>query len=97
VGRDKQKQRWQVLKIDRSEAAELSVLEDPAIYTEAEIKLLLARVAEGNRPTGGLTFVTPAYGIVGTCVLIPRSRRMISTFIVGEFCVVNCKPYQVTD
>ena len=65
VGRDKKKQHWQVLKIDRSEASELSILEDPTIYTEAEIRLLLARVAEGNRPTGGLKFVTPVYGIVG--------------------------------
>lgn len=67
VGRDKKKQHWQVLKIDRSEPSELSILEDPAIYTETEMKLLLARVDEGNRSTGGLNLVTPAYGIVGTC------------------------------
>lgn len=65
MGRDKRKQHWQVLKIDRSEASELSMLEDPTIYTEAEIILLLARVSEGNKSTGGLTFVTKAYGIVG--------------------------------
>ena len=69
MGRDKKKQHWQVLKIDRSEASELSMLEDPTIYTEAEILLLLARVAEGNKFTGGLTFVTKAYGIVGACSL----------------------------
>lgn len=66
MGRDKKKQHWQVLKIDRSEASELSMLEDPTIYTEAEILLLLARVSEGNKSTGGLIFVTKAYGIVGT-------------------------------
>ncbi|KAG0609702.1 hypothetical protein M758_7G007600 [Ceratodon purpureus] len=86
VGRDKKKQHWQVLKIDRSEASELSILEDPTIYTEAEIRLLLARVAEGNRPTGGLKFVTPVYGIVGFIkfmesyyMILVTKRRQIGT------------------
>lgn len=65
VGRDKKKLHWQVLKIDRTEAAELNLVEDPVIYTEAECKRLLTRVAEGNKPTGGLQLVTKAYGIVG--------------------------------
>jgi hypothetical protein len=65
VGRDKKKQHWQVLKIDRAEAAELNLVEDPVIYTEAECKRLLHRVDEGNKPTGGLQLVTKAYGIVG--------------------------------
>jgi len=77
VGRDKQKQHWQVLKIDRSEASELSMLEDPTIYTEAEILLLLARVSEGNKSTGGLVFVTKAYGIVGTCSVHLVNKRRI--------------------
>ena len=65
VGRDRKKQHWQVLKIDHTEAAELSVVEDPLEYTESECKRLLTCVAEGNRPTGGLQLVTKAYGIVG--------------------------------
>jgi hypothetical protein len=86
VGRDKQKQHWQVLKIDRSEPAELSMQEDPTIYTEAEILLLLARVSEGNKSTGGLVFVTKAYGIVGFIkfmesyyMILVTKRRQIGT------------------
>lgn len=82
VGRDKKKQHWQVLKIDRSEPSDLSMLEDPTIYTEAEIKLLLARVAEGNKSSGGLNLVTQAYGIVGMSLDLdtvdPQKSRRIS-------------------
>ncbi|KAG0560065.1 hypothetical protein KC19_10G151800 [Ceratodon purpureus] len=95
VGRDKKKEHWQVLKIDRSEASELSMLEDPTIYTEAEILLLLARVAEGNKSTGGLTVVTKAYGIVGFIkfmesyyMILVTKRRQIGT-LCGHaiFCI----------
>ncbi|KAJ7186236.1 hypothetical protein O6H91_Y537100 [Diphasiastrum complanatum] len=65
VGRDRRQTHWRVLKIDRSEPADLSVSEDPVIYTQQECKNLLHRVAEGNRATGGLNLVTKAYGIVG--------------------------------
>lgn len=65
VGRDKSKQHWRVLKIDRSEPADLSMCEDPVVYTQSECNILLKRIAEGNKSTGGLTLVTKAYGIVG--------------------------------
>lgn len=54
-----------MLKIDRSEPSDLSINEDPVVYTAQEVKSLLQRISEGNRSTGGLTFVTKAYGIAG--------------------------------
>lgn len=71
MGRDKRKQHWQVLKIDRSEAAELNMLEDPVIYTEAECNKLLKRVAEGNKSTGGLNLITKAFAILGNVHITP--------------------------
>ncbi|KAI5061167.1 hypothetical protein GOP47_0023672 [Adiantum capillus-veneris] len=65
IGRDKSRSRWRVLKIDRSEATQLSIDEDPAIYTRQDCNEFLRRLAEGNRKSGGLNFVTKAYGIVG--------------------------------
>lgn len=65
VGRDKAKVHFRVLKIDRSEPAELNISEDPVVYTQEECINLLQRVAQGNLATGGLTKVTKAYGIVG--------------------------------
>jgi hypothetical protein len=54
-----------VLKIDRTESAELGIEEDPTSYMEDECQELLWRIHEGNRLTGGLKFVTKCYGIVG--------------------------------
>ncbi|GAB4849993.1 hypothetical protein Ancab_029292 [Ancistrocladus abbreviatus] len=65
VGRDKSKRLWRVLKIDRSEPSELVVCEDPTVYSLRECCVLLRRIHEGNRCTGGLKFVTTCYGIVG--------------------------------
>lgn len=65
IGRDKSRSRWRVLKIDRSEPAELNIYEDPVIYTRQDCNEFLRRLAEGNRSCGGLNFVTKAYGIVG--------------------------------
>lgn len=59
-----------MLKIDRTEASALNVVEDPVIYTDAECKRLLTCIAEGNKPTGGLKLVTKAYGIVGKVHLL---------------------------
>ncbi|KAG0615581.1 hypothetical protein M758_5G052900 [Ceratodon purpureus] len=95
VGRDKKKQHWQVLKIDRTEAAELNLVEDPVIYTEAECKRLLNRVAEGNKPTGGLQLVTKAYGIVGFIkfmesyymILVTKRRQIGSICGHAIYCI----------
>ncbi|KAI4325377.1 hypothetical protein MLD38_030783 [Melastoma candidum] len=86
VGRDKNKEFWRVLKIDRLESAELNILEDPTIYTEFECCDLLTRIHEGNKPTGGLKLVTACYGIIGFIrflgpyyMLIITKRRKIGT------------------
>ncbi|KAL9256002.1 Phosphoinositide phosphatase SAC2-like protein [Drosera capensis] len=65
VGRDKSKTTWRLLKIDRSEPSELVISEDPTIYSFRECCVLLRRIHEGNRRTGGLKFVSTCYGIVG--------------------------------
>lgn len=53
------------MKIDRSEPSDLSINEDPVVYTQQEVKNLLQRIMEGNRSTGGLTFVAKVFGIAG--------------------------------
>ncbi|XP_014501017.1 phosphoinositide phosphatase SAC3 isoform X5 [Vigna radiata var. radiata] len=65
IGRDNSRTYWKVLKIDRLDPSELTVLEDSTTYTERECSDLLRRIHEGNRSTGGLKFVTTCYGIVG--------------------------------
>lgn len=65
IGRSKDRSVWRVLKIDRSEPAELNITEDPTTYSEIECSELLKRVHEGNKSTGGLRFVNTCYGIVG--------------------------------
>ncbi|KAF3439741.1 hypothetical protein FNV43_RR18019 [Rhamnella rubrinervis] len=65
IGRDKSRTVWRVLKIDRQDPCELNIREDSTTYTERECSDLLRRVNEGNKPTGGLKFVTTCYGIVG--------------------------------
>ncbi|OMO66058.1 hypothetical protein COLO4_30835 [Corchorus olitorius] len=65
IGRDKNRTFWRVLKIDRLDPSELTILEDSTTYSEVECFDLLRRIHEGNRSTGGLKFVTACYGIVG--------------------------------
>lgn len=65
VGRSKNRAVWRVLKIDRSEASELIIVEDSTLYTESECSELLHRIHVGNESTGGIKFVTVCYGIVG--------------------------------
>ncbi|XP_057981924.1 phosphoinositide phosphatase SAC2-like isoform X2 [Malania oleifera] len=65
IGRDKSRTFWRVLKIDRLEPSELDIREDSTVYSQIECYDLLRRIHEGNRPTGGLKFVTTCYGIVG--------------------------------
>lgn len=64
-GFERRKKYWKVLKISRLEQSELSVVEDSAIYSQEEQIELLQRIADGNKSTGGLKFVTLCYGIVG--------------------------------
>lgn len=76
IGSDKSKKYWRVLKIDRSEPFELNMSEDPVAYTQQECNDLLQRIGDGNRATGGLTFVTKAFGIAG-CVKFLGSYYLI--------------------
>ncbi|KAM3191265.1 hypothetical protein ACQJBY_068895 [Aegilops geniculata] len=76
IGSSREKRWFRVLKIDRSEPSELHLSEDPVWYSQQEVKSLLQRIAEGNRSTGGLTFVTKAYGIAG-CIKFLESYYLI--------------------
>ncbi|XP_068649727.1 phosphatidylinositol-3-phosphatase SAC1 isoform X1 [Aristolochia californica] len=84
IGSDRRKKYFRVLKIDRSEPSELNISEDPVVYTQQEIKNLLQRISEGNRSTGGLTFVAKVYGIAGCIkflepyylILVTKKRQM---------------------
>ncbi|XP_062195636.1 phosphatidylinositol-3-phosphatase SAC1-like isoform X2 [Phragmites australis] len=76
IGSSREKRWFRVLKIDRSEPSELNVSEDLVWYSLQEVKSLLQRIDEGNRSTGGLTFVTKAYGIAG-CIKFLESYYLI--------------------
>ncbi|OWM85087.1 hypothetical protein CDL15_Pgr027874 [Punica granatum] len=76
IGSDRKKRFFRVLKIDRSEASDLNISEDPVVYSPLEIKNLLQRIGEGNRATGGLTFVGKFYGIAG-CIKFLESYYLI--------------------
>ncbi|XXG87112.1 hypothetical protein AAC387_Pa11g1879 [Persea americana] len=76
IGSDRNKRFFRVLKIDRSEPLELNISEDPVVYTTQEVKNLLHRISEGNRSTGGLTFVGKVYGIAG-CIKFLESYYLI--------------------
>ncbi|KAL1805043.1 hypothetical protein ACET3Z_028111 [Daucus carota] len=65
IGSDRKKRYFRVLKIDRMEASELNISEDPVVYSSKEINSLLQRIDEGNRATGGLSVVAKVYGIAG--------------------------------
>ncbi|RZC62676.1 hypothetical protein C5167_024438 [Papaver somniferum] len=76
IGSDRSKKFFRVLKIDRSEPSDLSISEDPVVYTQQEVKNLLQRIMEGNRSTGGLTFVAKVFGIAG-CIKFLESYYLI--------------------
>ncbi|XP_060197956.1 phosphatidylinositol-3-phosphatase SAC1 [Lycium barbarum] len=76
IGSDRNKQYFRVLKIDRMEASDLNISEDPVVYPPQEVKNLLQRIAEGNRATGGLNFVAKVYGIAG-CIKFLESYYLV--------------------
>ncbi|WOL18777.1 phosphoinositide phosphatase SAC1 [Canna indica] len=76
IGSDRDKRFFRVLKIDRSEPSELNISEDPVVYSPQEVKSLLQRISEGNRATGGLSFVGKVYGIAG-CIKFLESYYLI--------------------
>ncbi|KAL9260273.1 Phosphoinositide phosphatase SAC4-like protein [Drosera capensis] len=86
VGRDKSRTYWRVLTIDRSDPFELNLHEDPCTYTQTECSILLDRIREGNKASGGLNLITACYGIIGFIkflgpyyMLIITKRREIGT------------------
>ncbi|XP_042491658.1 phosphatidylinositol-3-phosphatase SAC1 isoform X1 [Macadamia integrifolia] len=76
IGSDRNKRFFRVLKIDRSEPSDLNISEDPVVYSQLEVKNLLQRISEGNRSTGGLTFVAKVFGIAG-CIKFLESYYLI--------------------
>ncbi|KAI7731096.1 hypothetical protein M8C21_028101 [Ambrosia artemisiifolia] len=89
VGRDKSRSYWRVLKIDKTDTScdcELNIREDSTTYTQFQCSDLLTRIHEGNKSTGGLTFVTTAYAILGFIkflgpyyMLLITKRRLIGS------------------
>ncbi|KAK8988751.1 hypothetical protein V6N11_030128 [Hibiscus sabdariffa] len=79
IGRDKNRTLWRVLKIDRLDPSELTVVEDSTAYSEIECSDLLRRIHEGNRPSGGLKFVTACYGIIGFVKFLGSYSMMLIT------------------
>nr|KJB56974.1 hypothetical protein B456_009G144100 [Gossypium raimondii] len=79
IGRDKNRTLWMVLKIDRLDPSELTVIEDSTAYSEIECFDLLRRIHEGNRSSGGLKFVTACYGIVGFIKFLGSYSMMLIT------------------
>jgi phosphatidylinositol 3,5-bisphosphate 5-phosphatase len=72
VGEDKEQDDcWRLLKIDRANinaAEELSVVEDPTLYSWRELQSVLRCLQEGNISSGGLRKIAgPCPAIVGAC------------------------------
>lgn len=81
VGWSKDRQHWRILKIDRSEPDELSLSEDPVVYTQTECTSVLQTVADGNMSTGGLQLVTKAHGVVGKRLPYVRSKEAVLAIV----------------
>ena len=77
IGRDKDRTFWRVIKIDRLEPSELIITEDLMKYSEIECRDLLRRIHEGNKPTGGLKFVTTCYGIIGKLCFLYKRKVLV--------------------
>ncbi|KAJ0261280.1 Phosphoinositide phosphatase SAC4 [Hirschfeldia incana] len=77
-----------VLKIDRLDASELNVSEDPTAYTKSECYELLKRIHEGNKATGGLKRVAVCYGIIGFIKFLGPYYMLVITERreIGEIC-----------
>ncbi|KAF3505885.1 hypothetical protein F2Q69_00000883 [Brassica cretica] len=77
-----------VLKIDRLDASELNVSEDPTAYTKKECYELLKRIHEGNKATGGLKRVAVCYGIIGFIKFLGPYYMLVITERreIGEIC-----------
>lgn len=80
-----------VLKIDRTEADTLNVVEDSMQYDDEQRDLLLRMVEDGNKSQGGLNHLLNFYGIVGfvkfTTVwyLIVITQRSVVGLLGGHY------------
>ncbi|XP_020104055.1 phosphoinositide phosphatase SAC2-like isoform X3 [Ananas comosus] len=86
VGRNKNKTLWRVLEIDRWDLSNLSICEDPRLYSKREFHDLMEQKHAENQPNGGFKLVTKCYGIVGFIkflgpyyMLLITKRRKIGT------------------
>ena len=78
VQSDPNETEYRILKIHRphaigagaqaamSAAQMLSVVEDEAVYTKAQVHDLLRMIDDGNKATGGLKRLMRIHGIIGT-------------------------------
>jgi hypothetical protein len=81
VGSNVKQTQFRVLKIDRMDPHELSVMEDPHVYEKEEMQSMLAMINDGNKGSGGLTRTATGCGIIGRsslgalCSLTSRAHR----------------------
>ena len=66
MGTNRTRNRFRVLKIDRTLPNDLAITEDPKIYNAQEIALMKEMIDQGNRASGGMKMVCSACGILGT-------------------------------
>ncbi|KAK7789638.1 hypothetical protein R5R35_005398 [Gryllus longicercus] len=90
MGSNNTQTRFRVLKIDRMEPRELSVVDDKVEYTKDEIRNLVTMIDVGNRRVGqksssnGVSRIVSAFGIVGFVkflegyylILVTKRRRV---------------------
>jgi len=88
VGSNQTESKFRILKIDRTEAKELVLVEDQARYSQKEMKELLATIACVNRPKNpsGLVRAVSAFGIIGFVrflegyyIVLVTKRRKVAT------------------
>lgn len=65
VGSNRQKTCFKVLKIDRTLPHDLAFMEDPEVYSRAEIQQLLEMIEHGNKASGGMKKTCVAFGVLG--------------------------------
>ena len=65
IGSNRRRTEFGLLKIDRTEESALSIQQDPAVYSKAQMQELLQMIAQGNASSGGLTRRCSASGVLG--------------------------------
>ncbi|XP_059046307.1 polyphosphoinositide phosphatase [Achroia grisella] len=91
IGSNNTQTRFRVLKIDRTESRELTLVDDKVEYNKQEIHQLLNMIGFGNRPgkLGGFNKLVSAFGIVGFIrflegyyIILVTKRRKIA--VIGS-------------